>query len=190
MGKTHSKLSEEQLQDLITNTKFGKKEIQSWYNGFVADCPSGEIGVEDFKKIYRNFFPFGDSANFSGYVFRVFDSNKSGRIDFKEFLQALSITSRGTPEEKLIWAFELYDIDGDGYITQVEMLQIVDAIYKMLGSMVQLAEDEDTPEKRVDKIFRLMDTNQDGKIDLEEFKAGSLKDSVIMQALNLYEGLI
>ncbi|PVV05092.1 hypothetical protein BB560_000385 [Smittium megazygosporum] len=109
---------------------------------------------------------------------------------FKEFLQALSITSRGTPEEKLAWAFELYDIDGDGFISQDEMLQIVDAIYRMLGSMIQLPEDEDTPEKRVYKIFKLMDSNNDGKIDLDEFKAGSLKDGIIMQALNLYEGLI
>ncbi|OMJ07794.1 Neuronal calcium sensor 1 [Smittium culicis] len=175
MGKSNSKLSQEQLNELHKTTYY---------------CPSGEIGLEDFKKIYKNFFPFGDSTKFSERIFKIFDANKNGTVDFKEFLQALSITSRGTPEEKLNWAFELYDIDKDGFITEDEMLQIVSAIYKMLGNMVQLAEDEDTPEKRVKKIFRLMDANSDGKIDLPEFKSGSMQDPIIMQALNLYDGLI
>lgn len=37
------------------------------------------------------------------------------------------------------------------------MLLVVDSIYKMVGSMVQLPEDEKTPEQRVDKIFSAFD---------------------------------
>jgi hypothetical protein len=41
------------------------------------------------------------------------------------------------------------------------MLKIVQSIYDMTGEMVKLPPDEDTAEKRVNKIFALMDLNKD-----------------------------
>jgi len=157
MGNCYNRLKPEELKELQDNTHFTKKEIQKWYKDFMVDCPNGRLKKEEFQTVYQQFFPEGDPSKFATFVFNVFDSDKDGYITFKEFIAALSVTSRGNIEEKLDWAFNLYDLDNDGYITQTEMLDIVEAIYDMVGNSIDLPEDENTPDKRVQKIFTMMD---------------------------------
>ena len=133
-------------------------------------------------EVYSQFYPNGDAEKFCEHVFRTFDTDNSGKIDFREFLQAINITSAGKPEDKLNWAFSMYDIDGNGTIEKHEMLEIIRAIYKMVGDAVELTSD-DNPEARTKEIFDKMDQNKDGVLTRDEFINGCLKDDQLRRML-------
>ncbi|RXM32047.1 Kv channel-interacting protein 2 [Acipenser ruthenus] len=108
----------EGLDKLQEQTKFTKKELQVLYRGFKNECPSGVVNEETFKLIYSQFFPQGDSSTYAHFLFDAFDTDKNGSISFEDFVMGLSIILRGTINDRLNWAFNLYDLNKDGCITK------------------------------------------------------------------------
>ena len=100
-----------------------------------------------------------------------------------EFITTLNITSNGTIDQKLSWAFNLYDIDNNGYISKDELSEIVSAIYEMIGSKNNGT--DKGSEKIVDRIFEEMDSNGDGVLSLSEFLEGGKTQSYLTNMLNV-----
>lgn len=62
----------------------------------------------------------------------IFDEDGGGDVDFQEFVSGLSaFSSKGNQEEKLRFAFKVYDIDRDGYISNGELFIV---LKMMVGS--------------------------------------------------------
>ncbi|XP_030419226.1 Kv channel-interacting protein 4 isoform X4 [Gopherus evgoodei] len=159
----------EALELLEAQSKFTKKELQILYRGFKNECPSGIVNEETFKEIYSQFFPQGDSTTYAHFLFNAFDTDHNGSVSFEDFIMGLSILLRGTVQEKLNWAFNLYDINKDGYITKEEMLDIMKAIYDMMGKCTYPVLKEDAPRQHVETFFQKMDKNKDGVVTIDEF---------------------
>jgi len=126
-------LSKEDIYYLKTHTRYDEKEIKEWYRGFKHDCPNGQLTKQTIIDICNQILPGGNSSTFVDQIFRIFDKDNSGTIDFKEFMLATDMTSAGTAEEKLAWAFKMYDKDDSGTIELSEMTDIIGTLYDMEG---------------------------------------------------------
>lgn len=187
MGKSNSKLRPDEISELQRSTHFTNRELQQWYKGFLMDYPNG-LSLTDFQRIFRQYYPFGDPDDFAKYIFYLCDGDKNGIVDYKEFILALHVSARGSTKDKLVWTFQLFDSDKDGYISKPDMLTVVHSIYKMIGNLHQWDEEENTPEKRVDKLFKSI--GEDEYIDLFTFCENGGKDPIVLEAIDLYSGIL
>lgn len=152
MGNTKSgALSKAILDDLKMHTKYTEEELCAWYASFLKECPTGRITKEQFEGIYASFFPDADPTAYARHVFRSFDTNADGTLDFKEYIVALHLTSSGKTLRKLEWAFALYDVDGNGTISKNEVEEIVRV------RNVNIKHDYTTYVIEYGKLTRLMD---------------------------------
>ncbi|KAM9400240.1 Kv channel-interacting protein 4-like isoform 3-T3 [Salvelinus alpinus] len=180
----------EGLEQLEALTRFNRKELQILYRGFKNECPSGVVNEDTFKDIYSQFFPQGDASTYAHFLFNAFDTDKDGSVSFEDFVMGLSILLRGSVQEKLNWAFNLYDINKDGYITKEEMLDIMKAIYDMMGKCTYPLLKDDTPRQHVEIFFQKMDKNKDGVVTIDEFIDCCQNDENIMRSMQLFDNVI
>jgi len=93
----------------------------------------------------------------------IFDEDGGGDVDFQEFVSGLSaFSSKGNKEQKLKFAFKVYDIDRDGYISNGELFIV---LKMMVGSNLK----DQQLQQIVDKTIMEADLDKDGKISFEEF---------------------
>ncbi|KAM4539051.1 recoverin-like [Odontesthes bonariensis] len=191
MGNNKSSaVSKEILEDLKLTTKFSETEIYHWYENFKKQCPSGRITKEEFQNIYSKFFPDCDANTYAQHVFRSFDTNDDGTLDFKEYIIALHMTSTGKTHKKLEWTFSLFDVDRNGHITKSEVTDICTSIFKLIpqDEVEDLPDDENTPEKRADKLWNAFDKGDNDKVTEDEFIKGLLNDEDALRLIQ-YEPL-
>ncbi|CAF0743779.1 unnamed protein product [Adineta steineri] len=174
-------LSDTIINDLLTKTKFSKQEILDWWYGFLTDCPSGLLDKKKFIEVYQYKYPNGKAKKFCDHVFRTFNPDKKTHvIDFERFMCVIDITLNGSTDEKLEWAFTMYDINGDQRISKHEMSCVVESMFDLLGKDRKGGND---PRRHVDQIFSQIDSNHDNYVSKEEFLSGCKADEKIRTIL-------
>ena len=206
-------LSGENLEYLKANTGYDKATIKESHEIFIKECPNGNLTPDKLIDLYTPFISKGKAEQYCDHVFKTFDTDQNGFIDFEEFVLAT-----GKAEQYCDHVFRTFDTDQKGfrdfeefvfamYVTSAgsaeEKLKWAFRMYDLDGNgvidpdeMSKVVEAiygmwcEDSIEQttisakeRAMKIFRRMDENEDGHLTEEEFLLGCLEDDELSKLL-------
>ena len=126
------------------------KKIKEMFQRIDVDN-DGKLSLEEMKKVFSK----GDiKIEFNEEIFNQIDTDKSGSIEYTEFISACIEKNVYLNEERLREAFSLFDSDKSGKISRNEIEKVL-----KLG----------VNSKEIDAIMAKHDTNKDGEIDFKEF---------------------
>uniref|UniRef100_A0A5F9CG22 Potassium voltage-gated channel interacting protein 2 n=1 Tax=Oryctolagus cuniculus TaxID=9986 RepID=A0A5F9CG22_RABIT len=129
----------EGLEQLQEQTKF--------HQGVRSECPSGIVNEENFKQIYSQFFPQGDSSTYATFLFNAFDTNHDGSVSFEEMLDIMKsiydmmgkytypALREEAPREHVESFFQKMDRNKDGVVTIEEFIESCQKDENIMRSM-------------------------------------------------------
>lgn len=168
-------LSEKDLVFLEANTKFNRDKIIEWHMAFLTDCPNGRLDKKQFAKLFQQLEPSETKVDkYAECVFKTFDTDHSGYIEFTEFLMAFNVRSKGKLEERLAWTFNVYDIDSNGMIDKKELKKMFTMLFTMLN--VNKKDEKYNVNTRAEEVIKKYDSSGDKKLSLDEFVQGVKSD--------------
>jgi calcium-dependent protein kinase len=116
----------------------------------------GEISKEELIKCLEISYPYQEAVQRANKIFKEIDFNNDGSINFSEFLTVNYKKDKLLSEETLEKTFQLFDIDGNGYITLDELKESMPI--------------EITSKLEWRELIEEVDKDGDNQISYDEFK--------------------
>ncbi|KAK6491431.1 EF-hand calcium-binding domain-containing protein 1 isoform X1 [Huso huso] len=131
-----------------------------------------------FRSILHNTFGMTDDM-IMDRVFRAFDKDNDSNVSVKEWIEGLSVFLRGTLDEKIKYCFEVYDLNGDGYISREEMFHM------LKNSLIKQPTEEDPDEGIKDLVeitLKKMDHDHDSRLSYADFEKAVKEENLLLEA--------
>ncbi|KAL3312844.1 hypothetical protein Ciccas_008560 [Cichlidogyrus casuarinus] len=165
---------------------------------------------DTFCTVYGQFFPPGGkhlspnenelisqaTKDYAEMVFRTFDKQKTGALEFENFVLNLSDLSRGSVEKKLEFIFALYDANEDGQISLEEIASVTRAVFGLVGPYSKRLKDDlpasisENINQKAASVLKKFDLDQDGVISRQEFFEVFQQDPELMKYLYFFDTYI
>ncbi|KAB0357667.1 hypothetical protein FD754_001823 [Muntiacus muntjak] len=139
------------------------------YAEIAVASKGGKIGIEEFANYLK--LPLSEPLQ---QLFALFDRNKDGTIDFREYVIGLTVLCNPVNTEKILqMSFKLFDLDKDGFITEQELAAILRAAFGV-------------PDLDVSTLFQEIAGPDSDHISYRTFKTFALKHPVYAKLFSSY----
>ncbi|XP_006831120.1 PREDICTED: lysophosphatidylcholine acyltransferase 2B-like [Chrysochloris asiatica] len=163
---------------LVEFTKISHKLKLDWdnihqcldeYAAIAVASEGGKIGIEEFARFLK--LPISKPLR---QLFALFDRNKDGSIDFREYVIGLTVLCNPDNTEQILrMSFKLFDLDKDGFITKEELTSILRAAFGV-------------PHLDASKLFREIAGQNTEYISFKTFKKFGLKHPAYAKLFSCY----
>jgi Ca2+-binding EF-hand superfamily protein len=123
------------------------------------------------------------NAFLSDRIFDVVDTDRDSYITFAQFATIMDTLINGEEDEKHEFSFSLFDVYDTGYFDFEEFREIIGKIVAhwciITGSQVKIEREG------LKEIFNKMDQNEDGIVDIDEYKQALKGNSQLFQWFDL-----
>ncbi|KAH9361399.1 hypothetical protein HPB48_003927 [Haemaphysalis longicornis] len=133
-------------------------------------------------------FPDGHPDSFMDIIFNAMDKRRIGYVTFRDFVKTISITVSGSADDKLNWAFDVFDQKGDGVVTLDEMINVVEALWQLHGESPDMEDYKlQFIRRRTRRIFRRLDVKRTGFVSRDQFREVLKQDEwIVKNVLHVY----
>lgn len=182
MGQQSSSQDREKEKELMQRHKIDKRELETLRKLFRERCGGKHKALTKtkFREVYNELFP-GKSTQYADEMFRLFDMDGNGEVDFVEFVRNICMCDSDDIEEKIEVAFALYDKDNSKTISQTEVRNILEAYANMFGGRLEGGK---TGAQIAKEFFEEMDADGDQTVTFNEFREAARRNSAILSIVN------
>lgn len=155
-----------------------KSEVEMLVNFYIQWVDGKKMERSQFRDVLHQKFDMTEDI-LMDRVFRSFDKDSDSIVGLVEWVEGVAVLLRGTLSEKIAYAFMVYDLNGDGFISREEMFQ-------MLKSCLIKQPSEEDPDEGIKDIVEItlkkMDRDHDGRLSLSDFEKSVTEEPLLLEA--------
>ena len=172
------KFAAQDITVLANKIKLTKKEIISQYEDFISKHPSGAMNRNEFLSYFKQ--KDKESRTIADSMFKVFDKDNRGTMNFLEFMLAVHAGMMKSDEEKLNWIFDVFDKNGKGVIKGNDVDEVVAGLFRLVGIRIE----NSILAARMEDLLESVNGDLEEEITKENFIKNAMRCDFVSDIIN------